>query len=178
MQLHSASVSVSVKLCEVSGFQAYGKEGQAGRGPKAMSKLEAERDLHYEYFHWLLCRSGKPLWKESEWKAIVTGGGGVGGKGGWGRHLWMRTCWETPSGCPDPTDLRGFLSTYTPIYLWASQVLLSFSGGKSHDPSLEQTTHFRTNAFHPGPILWHVFGNQKRFLLRQGGLRRVGENLR
>lgn len=66
MHLSSDLVSVSVRLCEVSGFCVYGEDGQAGRGPNALSKLEAKRDLHYAYSHWHLCHPGKPSRKESE----------------------------------------------------------------------------------------------------------------
>lgn len=45
MQLRSVLVSLSVELCEASGFPVRGEEGQVGRGPKALSELEAKRAL-------------------------------------------------------------------------------------------------------------------------------------
>lgn len=113
MQYESDFVSVWVKLREMVWLLYVwgGRWGMVVGGGNAASRLEAERDLHYAYFHWRLRHPGKPSWKGSTWKASSSDS--------------MRTCQVAPS--IRPPDLLGLLSNLTLTYLWARQLLLRSS---------------------------------------------------
>lgn len=83
MHLRSDLVSVSVRLREVSGFRGHGEEGQAGRGPNALSNWKPRETFIMHIFIGTCVTRENHLGKRvNERPALVMGGS----------HVWMRTC--------------------------------------------------------------------------------------